>query len=179
MNNYKTRTSKMAKKKQSLKWWYVVPVVIVVVIIGSVVIIFSRASSHYYSKTSDNGGLKGGVSSTEKNAGEGRARRVGSTPVEANYTGAEMANAKKICASVYLSGSSQGNLTISSNGPVVAYSTNTQSVKFGTGYRQNAYNDVCQDLDPVYVSIAASYGSKVLINQTSGDVKVKEVWIEQ
>ena len=169
----------MAKKKQSLKWWYVVPVVIAVVIVGSVVIIFSRASSHYYSKTTDNGGLKGGVGSTEKNAGEGRARKVGSTPVEANYTGAEMANAKRICASVYLGKASQGKLTIASNGPIVAYSTSTQSVNIGTVYRENSYNDICQDIDPVFATIANSYGAKVTVSQSSGDLKVREIWIEQ
>jgi hypothetical protein len=179
MNNYKIRTSNMAKKKKSLQWWYVIPVVIIVALVGYVVIVLSRASSHYYSKTVDNEGLKGGVATTDKNSGSGKARVVGNSPVEATYTGTEMQGAKKICASVYLGTSSQGKLTISSNGPVVAYSTSTQTVNFGTGYRQNAYNDICQDLDPVYTTIATSYGSKVVISQTSGEVKVREVWIEQ
>lgn len=179
MNNYKIRTSNMAKKKKSLQWWYVVPVVVMVAFVGYIVIMLSRASSHYYSKTVDNDGLKGGISTADKNSGSGKARVVGNNPVEVTYTGAEMQGAKKICASVYLGNSSQGKLTISSNGPVVAYSTSTQTVNFGTGFKQNAYNDICQDLDAVYVTIASSYGSKVVISQSSGDVKVREVWIEQ
>jgi hypothetical protein len=173
------RTSNMAKKKKSLQWWYVVPVIVIVALVGYVVIIFSRASTHFYSKTIDNGGLKGGVSTTSKNSGGGKARVVGSTPVETSYTAAEMQQAKRVCASVYLGGSSQGKLTVSSNSPVVAYTTSSQSVNFGTGYKQNSYNDICQEIDSVFVAIAGSYGAKVAVSQSSGDVKVREIWIEQ
>lgn len=175
----KVRTSSMVKKKQTLKWWYAIPVVLIVAVVGYVVIVFSKASTHYYTKTVDNGGLKGGTSTTSKNSSEGKSRIVGSVPVETTYSSKEMTEAKRICARVFLGGTSQGKLTVASNGPVVAFSTNTQSVNFGTGFKQNSFNDICQDIDAVFATVASSYGAKVSVSQASGDVKVQEIWIEQ
>ena len=179
MNNYKVRTANMAKKSKKLNWWYAVPVVLVVAVTGYVIIILTRASDHYYSKTIDNNGLQGGTSTTSKNSGSGRARIVGETPVTVSYEAKEMSEAKKVCASINLSSNGAGKLTVESGSPIVSLTTGSQSTNFGTTYRAGSYNDICQDLDAVFVTVASNYGAKVTISQTGGEVKVKEVWVER
>jgi len=74
-------------------------VICIIVIVGFVVVNLTKASSHYYSKSVDNGGLKGGTSTTSKFSGDGTARVVGALPVTASLTAKELHRISIVCVS--------------------------------------------------------------------------------
>ena len=174
-----TRSLSNVKRPIKLRWWQALVVVAVVVLAGYVIIAFSMASDHYYSKTVANGGLQGGSGTTGKSNGTNRAKIVGGTPVFVAYKAEEMLGAKKVCASIGLENNAGGKLTVESGGPVITLSTGSQSTSFGTAYRAGGFNDICQDIDGVFATISSNYGARVSVTRTSGDIKVKEIWIER
>lgn len=175
----KLRIAKKVKTPIRLRWWQALVVVAVVALAGYVIIAFSMASDRYYSKTVANGGLQGGSGTTGKSSGTSRSKIVGNSPVFVTYKAEEMSGAKKVCASIGLENNAGGKLTVESGGPVITLSTGSQSTSFGTAYRAGGFNDICQDIDGVFVTIASSYGARVTVSRTNGEIKVKEIWIER
>lgn len=179
MPKRRSRTAQKSRRHLVLSWRYLVPVVGIIVIVGYVVVNLTKASSHYYSKSVENGGLKGGTSTTSKFSGDGTARVVGALPVTASLTAKELDMAAKLCARVYLKDRGIAKLEASAGGLIYAGSAPLLSKTIGTAQLAEGYQDSCLQVDSVFAAIASYSGINISVTQLSGYVSVKEIWVER